>query len=97
MPFYKNGNYFTKKENDEFSTPHNVNTDAPLSGIYRCTLCGHEIVIDKGRNLPPDGDHKLGEKIKKHTDDEAKSKPLGFKWELVAAPKHYSGTVNKIQ
>ena len=32
-------------------------TPAPLSGIYRCVVCGHEAVATNGSPLPPQTHH----------------------------------------
>lgn len=75
MPYFDNKNYFKSKHDEEFAKVDEVSTPAPVSGIYRCTLCGHEIVIVKGKKLPPDGDHGLSSKSQKHYEDTAFKNP----------------------
>lgn len=97
MPYFNNVDFFEYSDDSVFTTLYDVSTPAPVSGIYRCTLCGHEMVIDKDRNLPPDGRHNLTASVSKHVIDKLQKSPKGFKWELVAAPKHHDGSINKIQ
>ncbi|MCP1243064.1 hypothetical protein [Acetobacter lambici] len=95
MPYFHDGSLFEKSNDKVFTEPHKVGDKVPLSGIYRCTLCGHEMVIDKNETFPPDGSHGLKSEVIDRL--RGRHELLGFKWELVAAPKHRSGGVNKIQ
>ena len=89
MPYYNNGTFFTLSHHSLFTTLYGVSTLAPVSGIYRCTLCGHEIVVDQGRHLPPDGDHGCKSESKLElANQKIFREPRKFQWQLVAAPKH---------
>lgn len=97
MPYYKDNKYFTPSKSTVFTNLYDVSTLAPISGIYSCTLCGHEIVVDKDRHLPPDGDHgcksetTLGVALLG-----LQREPKKFKWRLVAAPKHRNSTASEV-
>lgn len=85
MPWFNNQNYFKKTSSSFFTIPDNVGDNTLVSGIYRCSLCGHEIVSVKGNKLPPDGLHGEDALSADHLEN---GKAKKFQWELVAAPKH---------
>lgn len=89
MPYYNDLSFFKDSDDSVFTTLYNVSTLAPVSGIYRCTLCGHEMVIDEGRELPPDGDHGCTHETRVNLAKAGRfGQPRKFQWQLVAAPKH---------
>lgn len=93
MPYFNDETYFERRADTRFTT-YDVGTHAPVSGIYKCTLCGHEIVIDEPRTLPPDGDHgcKLPTLFQEfEAQNSNKAAPEKYEWRLVAAPMHQSG------
>jgi hypothetical protein len=53
MALYKNGNYLKKSESGTFDETYAPGTLTPFSGIYRCEVCGHEIVSVYNAQLPP--------------------------------------------
>ncbi|MCI1244238.1 MAG: hypothetical protein LKI99_06260 [Acetobacter fabarum] len=65
----------------DFIHIHDINTDAPKAGIYRCSACQHEIAIAKGHNLPPDnsGGHP------KHGSD---NDDHYYYWSLIVKARH---------
>ncbi|WP_156478924.1 hypothetical protein [Acetobacter senegalensis] len=97
MPYYNDRQYFTRSDSTLFTTLQDVSTAAPVSGIYRCTLCGHEIVVDKGRHLPPDGNHGCkSENALAVLLSGRKEAAKKFQWQLVAAPIHRHSSPNSI-
>lgn len=97
MPYFNDNKFFTKSSSSVFTELYNVGTTAPQSGIYRCTLCGHEIVVDKGRDLPPDGDHGCkSERTLMVALSKEERNPKKFQWQLVAAPKHRHSSPDEI-
>jgi hypothetical protein len=53
MAQYKNGQYLHQNNHTEFDNVYAPGTNAPNSGIYRCTNCGDEDACNKGNPLPP--------------------------------------------
>ncbi|WMY10965.1 hypothetical protein [Paraburkholderia phenoliruptrix] len=58
MAYYKNGNFLTQEFGAEFDQLHPPGAAAPLSGIYRCEVCGGSAVSTRNHALPPQGHHQ---------------------------------------
>lgn len=77
MPIVNDEKYFTQKGAGlEFNAEHGPGGEIKYSGIYRCVGCGHEVVAEKGRKLPPENHHEHAPW--EHGD---------IRWQLVARPK----------
>ena len=57
MAQYKYRDNVIQSSNAAFDTRHAPCTVASNPGIYRCVVCGEEIVRGKGRTLPPADHH----------------------------------------
>ncbi len=75
MALYKHNRYASASQSDAFDVTHNPGATTPYSGIYRCDNCGHEIVSEEGKPLPP-------QVHTKHPTD----KPI--KWRLIVFAQH---------
>ncbi|MEP7125846.1 MAG: hypothetical protein ABJE95_33250 [Byssovorax sp.] len=53
MALYKNVDFVAASTYAVFDGGHAPGVDAPSSGIYRCTVCGIEVVSTQGHPLPP--------------------------------------------
>jgi hypothetical protein len=53
MAIYQNLQHFQQFTHSAFNELHTPGTQAPYSGIYRCEVCGHEVVSTEGNPLPP--------------------------------------------
>ena len=64
MALYKYAATLTKIDDGAFDLTHQPGVAAPFAGIYKCTVCGHEIGIAEGHILPAQThaqhDQKLG-------------------------------------
>ena len=58
MAIYKYGNLLQQEQGQEFDTVHSPGAATPLSGIYRCTGCGHSIVSTHSHPFPPQNHHQ---------------------------------------
>jgi hypothetical protein len=58
MALYKNGDYVKQSNHAGFDDIYSSGDEAANAGIYRCTVCGDEIVIAEGHRLPPETHHK---------------------------------------
>jgi hypothetical protein len=58
MALYKYAAYLTQSTDAAFDALHNPGVPTPHSGIYRCEGCGHEIVSETGKTLPPQNHHQ---------------------------------------
>ena len=58
MAVYKHDNYLRHRNDAIFDTLLETNTAAPYSGIYRCEICGQEVISQKSTPLPPETHHK---------------------------------------
>jgi hypothetical protein len=54
LPNYKNTRYFSEVQSGAFDVIHNPGELTPVSGIYRCVVCGFEVTSIEGRPLPPE-------------------------------------------
>ena len=53
MALYKHSQLLKQSSDVAFDHIHRPGESAPYGGIYRCTVCGHEIAIAYGHILPP--------------------------------------------
>jgi hypothetical protein len=59
MAVFRRKEEFTfDKYDPEFDTEYGPGQKIEYSGIYRCTNCGREVVVEKGRKTPPHGHHE---------------------------------------
>lgn len=58
MALYKYSNYLTQTDDPAFDRDLEPGTEAPWPGIYKCLVCGHEIAIARGHDLPPQNHHQ---------------------------------------
>lgn len=61
MAWYRHDKYVRKSDSSEYDKEHAPGTSAPHSGIYRCAVCGKEIVSNEGKQLPPLNHHQHGQ------------------------------------
>jgi hypothetical protein len=57
MSAYKYPQFLRPDGGDAFDQLYHPATLAPLSGIFRCNVCGHEAVSTRGHRLPPQDHH----------------------------------------
>lgn len=53
MALYKNSSFVAVNSAAVFDDGHAPGVNAPRSGIYRCTVCGIEVVSTESHPLPP--------------------------------------------
>jgi hypothetical protein len=53
MAVYQTLQHLQQLTHSAFDALHTPGTKAPYSGIYRCEVCGHEVVSTLGNTLPP--------------------------------------------
>ena len=58
MALYKYQQIVSHSEDGAFDELHPPGSSTPHSGIYRCEVCGHEIVSTQGHPLPPQNHHQ---------------------------------------
>ena len=58
IALYKYKQYLTESDSSAFDTRYAPGSQTENPGIYRCTSCGDEIAIAKGRSLPPQNHHR---------------------------------------
>jgi hypothetical protein len=75
MALYQDNTSVTEIKDPAFDAIHGPSDRAPFSGIYRCAVCGHEIVSAYGNPLPP-------QKHTKHLQGEL------IQWKLVVYANH---------
>lgn len=94
MPYVKSKSDVQESSDPLFSQEFDPGHRDPTAGIYRCTLCGHEIAIAGDKVLPPDGDHGCKDPVPETILGavfSGKQAAPKFKWKLVAAPVHRHG------
>lgn len=57
MAVYKNANYLRQDFGAAFDQFHSPGSNTPLSGIYKCAGCGHEMVSVANHPFPPQNHH----------------------------------------
>jgi len=63
MAFYKYAQYLHDSDNATFDRIHSPETATPNSGIYRCAVCGAEIISEKPKPLPSKDHHVHAEEL----------------------------------
>lgn len=63
MALYKHKQYLNDSDHGAFDLLHRPGNSAPNSGIYRCEVCGAEIVSEKSKLLPPKNHHIHAEEL----------------------------------
>jgi hypothetical protein len=63
MALYKHKQYLNDSDNGAFDLLHRPGYIAPNSGIYRCEVCGAEIVSEKSKLLPARNHHMHAEEL----------------------------------
>lgn len=58
MALYKYQQFISRTDHAAFDELHHPGNSTPYSGIYRCEVCGHEIVSTQGHPLPPQNHHQ---------------------------------------
>ncbi|WP_074632894.1 MULTISPECIES: hypothetical protein [Nitrosospira] len=58
MAHYQNASFLIQSQHIKFDKKYPPGTTVPDAGIYRCTGCGHEIVIANGQALPMQNQHQ---------------------------------------
>lgn len=76
MALYKNQNYLRHDNGNAFDFLHSPGDATPLSGIYKCEACRHEITSIQHHPLPPQNHHQ-------HTLGQG---PI--RWRLIVATWH---------
>jgi hypothetical protein len=63
MALYKYAQYLHDSENAAFDLIHSPGNITPKSGIYRCAVCGAEIISEVCKPLPLRGHHLHAEEL----------------------------------
>ena len=58
MAYYKYEEFVTLVNHEAFDAFHAPGTPTPISGIYRCEGCGHEVTSVYPYALPPQNHHQ---------------------------------------
>lgn len=58
MALYKYSKFLSPRDGPAFDVLHPPAATTPYSGIYRCEVCGHEVVSTEGHPLPPQDHHQ---------------------------------------
>jgi hypothetical protein len=58
MALYKYAKFLDQSNHEAFDKLHSPGVAVPYSGLYRCEVCGHEIVSTYGNTLPPQNHHQ---------------------------------------
>jgi hypothetical protein len=53
MALYKYSEYLQVSKDTAFDATHHPGATCPVSGIYRCDNCGHEVASNQNQPLPP--------------------------------------------
>lgn len=57
MAQYKDPRYLARTDHSAFDALHHPGQITPDSGVYRCEVCGWEVVSEKGKPFPPQDHH----------------------------------------
>lgn len=57
MAQYKYGNFLVQSQSTAYDTLYHPGVATPDSGIYRCEVCGWEVVSERGKPFPPQNHH----------------------------------------
>jgi hypothetical protein len=63
MAFYKYKRHLDVSDHRAFDLLHRPDNIAPNSGIYRCEVCGAEVVAEKSKRLPLKSHHVHAEEL----------------------------------
>lgn len=77
MAFFKNTSTLKSSENGAFDIVYMPRDPTPHSGVYKCTVCGHEIVSTESFPLSPKNHFQ-------HPVD------MPIRWKLLVAAEHNS-------
>ncbi|HEX4050685.1 MAG TPA: hypothetical protein VHY19_07410 [Steroidobacteraceae bacterium] len=80
MALYKHNQYLDDSDHRAFDVLHLPESNTPNSGIYRCEVCGAEVVSEKAKRLPPKN-HQV------HAED--LRGPI--QWRLIVLAESYGG------
>lgn len=58
MAYYKDATHLQQNNDANFDLHRHPGTQTPYSGIYRCVVCGHEVVSTHQHPLPPQNHHQ---------------------------------------
>lgn len=58
MPLFQDEGYFHRDGDALFNQHFTPGAETKRSGIYRCIHCGHEVVSEEGKPLPPQNNHQ---------------------------------------
>jgi len=58
VALYKYKQYLSNSDDGAFDALHSPGATTLHSGIYRCEGCGHEVVSEGGKPLPPQNHHQ---------------------------------------
>ena len=58
MALFKNPSVFVQSADAAFDVLYNPGSVPAYSGIFRCNGCGHEVVGEHTRSLPPQNHHQ---------------------------------------
>jgi hypothetical protein len=58
MALYKYPKYLIQSDDPKFDAIYQPGSITSHSGLYRCEGCGHEIVSESGKPLPPQNHHQ---------------------------------------
>jgi hypothetical protein len=58
VALYKYSTYLKTSTSDVFDKTHSPGQNTPHSGIYRCTVCGWEVVSETNNPFPPQNHHQ---------------------------------------
>ena len=76
MAGYKYDKFLVKQDHAAYDSISQPGVAAPSAGIYRCTVCGHEIGIAQGHTLPAQTHAKHDPKAGK------------IQWQLIVFAQH---------
>jgi len=79
MALYKHKQYLNASDHGAFDLLRDPGNIAPNSGIYRCEVCGVEIVSEKSIQLPPKNHHIHVEELER------------IQWRLIVLPQPHGG------
>lgn len=57
MASYKYQQYLAQNNHAAFDALHHPGNVTPDSGVYRCEVCGWEVVSERGKPFPPQNHH----------------------------------------
>lgn len=76
MAYYKYGNLLKQENGGEYDSHYHPGAEVPISGVYRCRVCGLSTTAVAGKRFPP-----------QHTTHQH---PTPIDWQLVVK-SHFVG------